>query len=413
MTLATTAERVAEIRRDFPALARKIGEYDLVYLDNGATSQKPESVLRAMDVYYRRHNANVHRGAHTLSEEATSLYEQARLRIARFINAPSDKEVIYTSGTTAGINLIANAWGRANLGPGDEVLITEMEHHSNIVPWHILREQLGFTLRYVPVTDHGLLDMDAVDTLLTERTKLFSFIHVSNVVGTVNPAAELIAKAHAVGALVLVDGAQSVPHMPVDVQALDADFLVFSGHKMCGPTGIGVLYGKRALLEEMPPFLGGGEMIREVRMEGSSWTGLPHKFEAGTPPIAEAVGLGAAVDYLDGIGMEWVHAHERELVTYAYEQLGHVEGLRIVGPGPEVRGGLVAFTLQDVHPHDLSAVLDQSGIAIRAGHHCAQPLHDRYDISSSARASMYLYNTPEEIDKLCVALEKAQAIFAF
>ena len=413
MTLAMTAERVAEIRQDFPALTRKIGEHDLVYLDNGATSQKPESVLQAMDEYYRRHNANVHRGAHTLSEEATGLYEQARLRIARFINAPSDKEVIYTAGTTAGINLVANAWGRANLGPGDEVLITEMEHHSNIVPWHILREQIGFTLRYVPVTDQGLLDLDAVDALLTERTKLFSFIHASNVVGTVNPAAELIAKAHAVGALALVDGAQSVPHMPVDVQALDADFLVFSGHKMCGPTGIGVLYGKRALLEEMPPFLGGGEMIREVRMEGSSWTGLPHKFEAGTPPIAEAVGLGAAVDYLGEIGMEWVHAHERELVAYAYEQLSQVEGLRIVGPGPEARGGLVAFTLQDVHPHDLSAVLDQSGIAIRAGHHCAQPLHDRYDISSSARASMYLYNTPEEIDKLCVALEKAQAIFAF
>jgi cysteine desulfurase/selenocysteine lyase len=409
----TTAGRAALLRQDFPVLQRKIGVHELVYLDNGATSQKPAAVLDTLDDYYRRYNANVHRGAHTMSEEATGQYENARLRIARFINAPSDQQIIYTSGSTEAINLVAQAWGRANLGPGDEVLITEMEHHSNIVPWHIMRDQLGFTLRYVPVTDRGLLDMEALDELLTERTKLFSFIHVSNVVGTINPAAELVAKAHAVGAKVLIDGAQSVPHMPVDVQALDVDFLVFSGHKMCAPTGIGVLYGKRELLEEMPPFMGGGEMIREVKMSGSTWAGLPHKFEAGTPPIAEAIGLGAAVDYLSEVGMMWVREHEHELVTYAYDRLSQIEGLRILGPGPVERGGLVSFTLQDVHPHDLSAVLDQSGIAIRAGHHCAQPLHDRFGISASARASMYLYNTPEEIDKLCVALEKAQAIFAF
>ena len=413
MTTMTTAGRAALLRQDFPVLQRKIGVHELVYLDNGATSQKPAAVLDTLDDYYRRYNANVHRGAHTMSEEATGQYENARLRIARFINAPSDQQIIYTSGSTEAINLVAQAWGRANLGPGDEVLITEMEHHSNIVPWHIMRDQLGFTLRYVPVTDRGLLDMEALDELLTERTKLFSFIHVSNVVGTINPAAELVAKAHAVGAKVLIDGAQSVPHMPVDVQALDVDFLVFSGHKMCAPTGIGVLYGKRELLEEMPPFMGGGEMIREVKMSGSTWAGLPHKFEAGTPPIAEAIGLGAAVDYLSEVGMMWVREHEHELVTYAYDRLSQIEGLRILGPGPVERGGLVSLTLQDVHPHDLSAVLDQSGIAIRAGHHCAQPLHDRFGISASARASMYLYNTPEEIDKLCVALEKAQAIFAF
>ncbi|MCB0046652.1 MAG: cysteine desulfurase [Caldilineaceae bacterium] len=409
----TTLDRAAALRADFPILARKIGGRRLVYLDNGATSQKPEPVIRTLDDYYRFHNANVHRGAHTLSEEATTLYEQARLHIARFINAPSDTQVIYTSGTTESINLVANTWGRANLGPGDEVLITEMEHHSNIVPWHILRDQLGFTLRYVPVTDDGLLDEDALDDLLTERTKLFSFIHVSNVLGTVNPAAELTARAHAVGAKVLIDGAQSVPHMPVDVQALDADFLVFSGHKMCGPTGIGVLYGKRELLEAMPPFKGGGEMIRDVKMSGSTWADLPHKFEAGTPPIAQAIGLGAAVEYLTGIGMAWVHEHEQELLAYAYPRLGEIEGLRILGPGPTRRSGLISFILDDVHPHDLAAVLDQAGVAVRAGHHCAQPLHDRFGISASARASFYLYNTPEEVDILCAALEKAQDIFAF
>ncbi|HXF64047.1 MAG TPA: cysteine desulfurase [Caldilineaceae bacterium] len=405
-------DRVQTIRQDFPILARRIGEKQLVYLDNAATSQKPETVLQAMDDYYRRYNANVHRGVHTLSEEATAAYERARLRVARFIHAASDREVIFTRGATEGINLVANTWGRANLGPGDEVLITEMEHHSNIVPWQILRDQLGFTLRYIPITDQGLLDLDQLDSLLTERTKLLSVVHASNVLGTINPIAELVTAAHRVGAKVLVDAAQSVPHMPVDVQALDVDFLAFSSHKMCGPTGIGVLYGKRELLEAMPPWLGGGDMIREVKLTGSKWNVLPYKFEAGTPAIAEAVGLGAAVEYLEGVGMEWVRAHERALTAYAYERISQVEGVRILGPGPEARGGLVAFTLGDIHPHDLAAILDGEGVAVRAGHHCAQPIHDRLQCVASARASFYLYNTPEEIDRLAAALEKAVQIFA-
>ena len=287
-----------------------------------------------------------------------------------------------------------------------------MEHHSNIVPWQILQAQLGFTLRHIPVTPDGLLDLSQLDSLLTERTKLLSFVQVSNVLGTMNPVRELVAAARRVGAKVLIDGAQSVPHMPVDVQALDADFFAFSSHKLCGPTGIGVLYGKRALLEAMPPFMGGGDMIREVKLSGSKWNTLPYKFEAGTPAIAEAIGLGAAVDYLTAIGMDWVHEHEQMLTHYAYEQLSQVEGLRILGPGPEARGGLIAFTLGDIHPHDLSAVLDSEGIAIRAGHHCAQPIHDHFGIVASARASFYLYNTPSEIDQLVIGLEKANTVFA-
>ncbi|MBP7964283.1 MAG: cysteine desulfurase [Caldilineaceae bacterium] len=405
--------RVARIRQDFPILQRQIRGKPLVYLDNAASSQKPESVIRAMDDYYRQTNANVHRGVHTLSEEATTLYENARLRIARFINAPSDKQVIFTRNTTESINLVAFSWGRANLGPGDEVLITEMEHHSNIVPWQILRDQLGFTLRYIPLADDGTLDLTDLEALINARTKLVAFVHMSNVLGVINPVKTLVDAAHAVGAKVLIDGAQSVPHMPVDVQALDADFFAFSSHKMCGPTGMGVLYGKRAILEAMPPFMGGGDMIREVKMSGSQWNTLPYKFEAGTPSIAEGIGLGAAVDYLAEVGMEWVWAHEREITRYAYERMAQVEGLRILGPGPEQRGGLVAFTLNDIHPHDLSAVLDGSGIAIRAGHHCAQPIHDRLGIVASARASFYLYNTFEEVDQLIVGLEQASEIFAF
>ncbi len=403
-------DRVAAIRADFPILQRRVADRPLIYLDNGASSQKPQSVLAAMDDYYRQRNANVHRGVHTLSEEATAAFEDARTRVSRFIHAASDKEIIFTRGTTEAINLAAHSWGRANLRPGDEVLITEMEHHSNIVPWQILAEQVGFALRYVPITLAGELDFDALSKLLTERTKLFSFVHVSNVLGVVNPAAELTAKAHAVGAKVLLDGAQSVPHMPVDVQALDVDFLVFSSHKMCGPTGIGVLYGKRALLEAMPPWQGGGDMIREVKMSGSKWNTLPYKFEAGTPAIAEAIGLGAAVDYLSRVGMEWIDRHDRAIARYAFQRLSEVEGLRILGP--EERGGLVAFTLGDIHPHDLSAILDREGVAIRAGHHCAQPLHDKLDVVASARASFYLYNTFGEVDVLVAALHKAQEVFA-
>ncbi|HMN27935.1 MAG TPA: aminotransferase class V-fold PLP-dependent enzyme, partial [Caldilineaceae bacterium] len=296
-------ERVDIIRADFPILQRRIGDKPLAYLDSAATSQKPVSVLQAMDEYYRQHNANVHRGVHTLSEDATTAFEAARTKVAKFINAPSARQVVFTRGATESINLVAHTWGRANLGPGDEVLITEMEHHANIVPWQILQAQLGFTLRYLPITDEGTLALDQLDNLLSERTKLVSFVHASNVLGTVNPAAELTAKAHQVGARVLLDGAQSVPHMPVDVQALAVDFLVFSSHKLCGPTGAGVLYGKRELLEAMPPFLGGGDMIREVKLTGSKWNSVPHKFEAGTPSIAEVIGMGAAIDYLSGIGM--------------------------------------------------------------------------------------------------------------
>ncbi len=403
-------DQIAAIRADFPILQRRIGDKPLIYLDNGASSQKPHSVLAVMDDYYRRYNANVHRGVHTLSEEATAAFEDARARVARFIHAASDKEIIFTRGTTEGINLVAHTWGRANLRPGDEVLITEMEHHSNIVPWQILADQVGFTLRYVPITPHGELDYDALSTLLTGRTRLFSFVHASNVLGVVNPAAELTAKAHAVGAKVLLDGAQSVPHMPVDVQALDVDFLVFSSHKMCGPTGIGVLYGKRSLLEAMPPWQGGGDMIREVKMSGSKWNTLPYKFEAGTPAIAEAIGLGAAVDYLSSVGMEWIDRHDRAIARYAFQRLSEVEGLHILGP--EERGGLIAFTLGDIHPHDLSAILDREGVAIRAGHHCAQPLHDKLGVVASARASFYLYNTFAEVDVLVAALHKAQEVFA-
>lgn len=405
--------RIETLRQDFPILNRRVQGKPLVYLDNAATSQKPEAVLHKLDEYYRRYNANVHRGVHTLSEEATAAYEQARLRIARFINAASAKEVIFTRGTTESINLVAHSWGQANLGPGDEVLITQMEHHSNIVPWQILREQLGFTLKYIPITEDGLLDLEKLPELLTPRTKLVSVVHVSNVLGTINPVEEIITAAHNVGAKVLIDAAQSVPHMPINVQALDADFLAFSSHKMCGPTGIGVLYGKQALLDAMPPWMGGGDMIREVTMEASKWNTLPYKFEAGTPAIAEAIGLGAAVEYLDQVGMEWIHNQERALVAYGYERLSQIEGLRILGPLSTERAGVLAFSFETIHPHDLAAVLDQHGVAVRAGHHCAQPIHDKMGIVASARASFYFYNTPAEIDALVAALEEAVKIFAF
>jgi cysteine desulfurase/selenocysteine lyase len=391
-------------------LQREINGKPLAYLDNAATSQKPLAVLQAMDDYYRLRNANVHRGVHTLSEEATALYEGARGRIARFVNAPSSKQVIFTRNATEAVNLVAYSWGLATLKPGDEVLITQMEHHANIVPWQLITQRTGATLRYVPLDPQGTLRLDLLDELLTERTRLFAFVAMSNVLGTINPVAELVARAHSVGALALVDGAQSVPHLPVDVQALNCDFLVFSGHKMCGPTGSGVLYGRRELLEAMPPFMGGGDMIREVRLEGSRWNTLPWKFEAGTPAIAEVIGLGAAVDYLAGLGMDWVQQREHELVAYAMQQLSRVEGLRILGPAPDHRGGAVAFTLGDIHPHDIAAILDAEAIAIRAGHHCAQPIHDFYGIPASARASVYFYNTFEEIDRLVVALDKVHSV---
>ena len=404
---------IETIRKDFPILQRVVNGHQLAYLDNAATSQKPLAVLRAMDDYYRNTNANVHRGVHTLSEEATAQYEGARGRIGRFINAGSSKEIIFTRNATEAINLVAYSWGLDNLGPGDEVLITEMEHHANIVPWQLICQRTGATLRYVPIDAQGSLRLDLLDELLTERTRLFAFVAMSNVLGAINPAAELVARAHAVGALALVDAAQSVPHMPVDVQALDCDFLVFSSHKMCGPTGVGVLYGRRAALEEMSPFMGGGDMIREVHMDGSRWNSLPWKFEAGTPAIAEVIGLGAAVDYLSNLGMGWVREQEHALVSYAVEKLTQVEGLRIIGPSGEQRSGVAAFTLADIHPHDIAAILDSEGIAIRAGHHCAQPIHDHFGIAATARASFYFYNTFEEVDRLAAALEKVQSVFSF
>lgn len=410
---AVLSRSIEEIRADFPVLIRQVHGHPLAYLDNAASSQKPLAVIQAMDDYYRRTNANVHRGVHTLSEEATALYEGARRRIARFINAASSKEIIYTRNATEAINLVAYSWGLDNLKPGDEVLITQMEHHSNIVPWQLVCQRTGATLRYVPIDHQGRLRLDLLDSLLTERTRIFAFVAMSNVLGTINPVAELVARAHAVGALALVDGAQSVPHLPVDVQALNCDFLAFSGHKMLGPTGIGVLYGKRELLEQMSPFLGGGDMIREVHMDGSTWNSLPWKFEAGTPAIAEAIGLGAAVDYLSELGMDWVQKHERDLVSYAMERLSQIEGLRILGPPAEERGGVVAFSLDGVHPHDIAAVLDSEGIAVRAGHHCAQPIHDCFGLVATARASFYIYNTRQEVNRLARALEKAQEVFAF
>jgi cysteine desulfurase/selenocysteine lyase len=400
-------------REDFPILARQINGHALVYLDSGATSQKPRAVLDALDRVFQQSNANIHRGAYTLSEEATRAYEGARRKIARFINARSAREVIYTRNTTEAINLVARTWAETNLQRGDAILTTEMEHHSNIVPWQLVAARTGARVEYVPVTDQGELDLAAYERLLdTARPKLVALTQMSNVLGTQPPVSELIAQAHAVGALVLLDGAQSVPHMRVDVRDLECDFLAFSGHKMLGPTGIGVLWGRAELLEAMPPFLGGGDMIREVHLTGSSWNDLPWKFEAGTPAYAEAVGLGAAVDYLAALGMERVHEHERRLVAYALQRLAAVPDLTIYGPPADRRGGVVSFTLGEIHPHDLATLLDREGIAVRAGHHCAQPLMERYGLPGTARASFYVYTTGAEIDALAKALERARAVFA-
>ena len=403
---------LTSIQKDFPILEVEAHPgVPLVYLDNAATSQKPVQVIEAMDVYYRGYNANVHRGIHRLSEEATEAYESARERIARFINAPDPATVIFTRNTTEAINLVAWSWGRTNLKPGDEILLTEMEHHSNIVPWQLLAEEKGVKVRYIPFLDNGILDLTNLSDLLTKRTKIFAFTAMSNVFGTINPTKKLVAAARAVGAITVVDAAQSVPHLPVDVQDLDCDFLAFSGHKMCGPTGIGILYGKRALLEKMPPFLSGGDMIRRVTLEGSSWNDLPWKFEAGTPSIAEGIGLGAAVDYLSTVGMDAIHAHEQFITDYALEALSEVKDMQFLGPPVAQRGGVVSFNLTGLHPHDISQVLDQDGIAIRAGHHCAMPLHQRLCIPASARASFYLYTRPEDIDRLVTSLHRVRKVF--
>ena len=403
---------VHDIRKDFPILQRKTTSgARVVYLDSTATSQKPLPVIEAMNDYYRHSNANIHRGVHTLAEEATALYEDARVKIARFINAPSAKQVIYTRNTTESINLVAYTWARANLKAGDLVILTEMEHHSNLVPWHILQDERGVELDFIPVTESGLLDLDAYKALLTRSPKLVSFTHMSNVLGTINPADKIIRLAHEFGAMTLVDAAQSVPHIKVDVQALDADFLAFSAHKMCGPTGIGVLYGKTDLLEKMPPFLGGGDMIKEVKLRSFRPNSLPHKFEAGTPAIAEAVGFGAAVDYLSSVGMDNISAHEHDITEYALERLVEIPGLRLFGPDAGHKGGVASFTLDGVHPHDVAQILDKDGVAVRAGHHCAQPLHEKFGIPATSRASFYLYNTKEEVDLLVDGIYKVKELF--
>jgi cysteine desulfurase / selenocysteine lyase len=403
---------VAEVRKDFPIL-----EVDahpgvpLVYLDSAASSQKPTAVIEAMNAYYRSYNANVHRGIHRLSEDATNAYEGARQRIANFINAPSIEQVIYTRNATEAFNLVAATWGRANLRPGDEILLTEMEHHANIVPWQMVAEQTGAIVRYIPFTEDGKLDLSDLENLLTERTKILSFTAVSNVFGTINPVNQLVQAAHAVGAVVMIDAAQAVPHMAVDVQAWDCDFMAFSGHKMCGPTGIGILYGKRALLEAMPPYMGGGDMIRRVTLEGSTWNELPWKFEAGTPSIAEGIGLGAAVDYLSRLGMDDIHAHEQFLTHYALEALSEIPDIELWGPPASQKAGVATFTMGKAHPHDIAEILDKDGIAIRAGHHCAMPLHHKLGLSATARASFYLHTTTGEIDKLVASLHRVRQIF--
>lgn len=403
---------VEKIRKDFPILQRETRDgVRVVYLDSTATSQKPRQVIDAMNDYYQLSNANIHRGVHTLAEEATSMYEGAREKIAKFINAKSSREIIYTRNTTESINLVAYSWARANLKAGDLVILTEMEHHSNLVPWHMLQTEKNIELDFIPVTENGLLDLDVYKSLLDRAPKLVSFTHMSNVLGTINPAQEMIRMAHQVGAIVLMDGAQSVPHLQVDVQKLDADFYAFSAHKMCGPTGIGILYGKSALLESMPPFLGGGDMIKEVKLKSFRANTLPHKFEAGTPAIAEAIGFGAAVDYLSNIGMDNIAAHEHQITEYALERLEEIPGLKLFGPSADKKGGVAAFTFDGIHPHDVAQILDKDGIAIRAGHHCAQPLHEKFGIPATSRASFYLYSTKEEVDLLVNGLYKVKEIF--
>jgi cysteine desulfurase / selenocysteine lyase len=404
--------QVERIRQDFPVLKALLrGETPLVYLDNAATTQCPRPVIQAMVDVYERTYANVHRGIHTLSEQATELYETARETVRGFINARSAEEIVFTRGTTEGINLVARSWGDANIRAGDEILLTEMEHHANIVPWQQLAARSGATLRYVPITDDGLLQLDALDELLGPQTRIVAVTAVSNVLGTFNPIAEIARRARQAGARVLVDAAQSVPHSPTDVQALGADFLTFSGHKMLGPSGVGVLWAKRELLEAMPPFLGGGGMIRRVRLEGFEPADLPAKFEAGTPPIVPAIALASAVRYLQGVSLEAVAAHERRLTERAHRVLSAVDGLRILGPRPEVKSGIVSFTMTGIHAHDIAQVLDRYGIAVRPGHHCTMPLHKRLGITASARASFYLYNTLAEVDALGTAVEQTKAVF--
>ncbi|MGH1565676.1 cysteine desulfurase [Mumia sp. DW29H23] len=408
---------VEKVREDFPILGRAMaGDRPLVYLDSANTSQKPTQVVEAMAEHYLRHNANVARAMHQLGAEATVAFEGARDKIAAFVNAPSRDEIVFTKNASEALNLVANTYrnavGDLEIRPGDEIVTTELEHHSNIVPWQLLAQRTGATLRWFGLTDEGRLDLSRIDELINERTRIVTVAWVSNMLGSVSPLEVIIERAHAVGAVVVVDASQAVPQLPVDLTALGADFVVFTGHKMVGPTGIGVLWGRKALLEELPPFLGGGEMIETVTMERSTYAPPPAKFEAGTPPIVQAIGLGAAVDYLSALGMENVAAHEREITAYALKRLGEIDGLTIVGPTEAVeRGGAVSFALDGVHPHDVAQLLDSYGIAIRAGHHCAKPAHQRFGVQSTTRASFYLYTTPAEIDALVEGIESTQKYF--
>ena len=404
-----------DIRADFPILNQEVHGKPLIYFDSAATSQKPRAVIQALEHYYETDNSNVHRGAHTLSARATTAYEQARDQVAAFVKARSRNEIVFTRNASEAINLIAYSWGASTLQPGDEIILSVMEHHSNLIPWQLVAQRTGAVLKFVELTETEEFDLDHYRSLISDKTKLVSVVHVSNTLGCINPVNEIVQIAHQHGARVLIDACQSVPHMAIDVQAMDCDWLVASGHKMCAPTGIGFLYGKRDLLRQMPPFLGGGEMIADVFLDHATYADVPHKFEAGTPAIAEAIALGAAVDYLTNIGMDAIHAYEQELTSYLFQQLATLPDVRIYGPQPQAdgsgRAALAAFTTGAVHPHDLSTILDQAGIAIRAGHHCTQPLHRLVGAQSTARASLYFYNTRDEIDAFVAALKEAIAFF--
>ena len=400
------------LRAQFPALAQEVGGHPLVYLDNAATSQKPQSVLDALVAYYEDDNANVHRGIHELSRRATTAFEGARVKLAKFIGAPDSAELVWTRGTTEAINLVASSWGMDTLGDGDEILLSSLEHHSNIVPWQLVASRTGARLRYIEMDEQGRLILDYLPELLTDRTRMVAVSHISNALGTVNPIREIADQAKQVGALVLVDGAQAVPHRRVDVQELGCDFYAFSGHKMCGPTGSGGLWARRSLLESMPPYQGGGEMIRMVERDMSTWAEIPHKFEAGTPNIAGAIALGAAADFLDEVGFDAIAEHERELLSYALERLDDMGGINVYGPTDlDERSGVISFTMGDAHPHDISTILDSRGIAIRAGHHCAQLVMQHFGISATARASFYLYNSTDDVDRLIEGLASVKEIF--
>ena len=400
------------VRGDFPILGTTVHGKPLIYLDSASTSQKPSVVIEAVDEFYREYNANVHRGIYEIGERATAAYEEARGRVARFIGASDPRQVIFTRNATEAINLVAYSWGRQNIGRGDAIVLTEMEHHANLVPWQLLVQERDGDLEFIPITDEGVLRLEVFEVLLRLKPKLVAFTHVSNTLGTINPVAEMIEMAHAAGALVLIDGAQAVPHVPVDVEALGADFYAFSGHKMLAPLGSGALWARRELLEAMPPFLSGGEMIREVHLRRSEWNDLPWKFEAGTPDASAAIGLGVAADYLRGLGMDAVREHERELVAYALETLARdVPGIELYGPPADLRGGVVPFNLPGIHPHDVAQVLDRSGVAVRAGHHCTMPLHERLDLAATARASFNVYSTREDVDALVAGLLEVQRVF--